>query len=603
MRRLILLLMTGFTAIPLLAQLSGDGYYRIQNASSYERYLTISNDDKIDDTNKNAIMSGNEGNIYAYKTITDPVSDPSSIIYISKDNTSASNNAYNLHAQGIIPFGFLQGNGAELKIYPNGDSYFIYGSNGGISLFLVDNNGSDGYIKVARKGAYPEYQNWNIKPVDGTTEYLGIAPDPNIKVGDKYYTTIFADFPFELPEGMKAYYVRNYTVGTGEGIAELKEITGKVPANTPVILECSSLDPADNKLILLTSNDAPSAISGNKLAGVYFCYVKMKGDTGQENTNLQTIKNVINYDSKQMRVLGLVDGKLALVTASDDQLVVTDQGRYLPANKAYFQFTESAEGDFLLLDKESYEKAGGEIVIEKCATPTISVVNGKVHFDCETEDVEFHYGFTNPIFANSVGNDMEIPSNYNLTVYASRTGYENSELATMEFPVGSVSGNQGNNSILGDLNGDNKVNATDVVTLVNIITSAETKSAQETTVSDIQNSGCLARTRGDEAVQLPTIVLTKEGSILSVQLLNYESNCGTTDFNVTSNMNEGEDSEPFHVNVSVDPIIPQGQWCICPFNVSFTVHNLTPSNFYLDCWWYKGLVELTEGEPLVIEQK
>ena len=160
----------------------------------------------------------------------------------------------------------------------------------------------------------------------------------------------------------------------------------------------------------------------------------MKGNTEQENTspNYQGIKNVINYDSKKMRVLGLVDGKLALVIASDDQLVITDQGRYLPANKAYFQFTESVEGDVLLLDKEDYEKAGGEseVVIEKCATPTISVVNGKVHFGCETEDVEFHYGFTNPIFANSVGNDMEIPSTYNLSVYATRTGYEDSETAT-----------------------------------------------------------------------------------------------------------------------------------------------------------------------------
>ena len=472
MKRLIVILMAGFTAIPLLAQLSGDGYYRIQNTSSYERYLTISND-KIDDTNQNAIISGSEGNIYGYKTITDPICDPSSIFYISKDNASTANNAYNIQAQGINPFGFLQNNGAELKIYPDGDNYFIYGSKGSITLFLVDNNGSDGYIKVARKGAYPQNQNWNIRPVDGTTEYLGIAPDPNIKVGDKYYTTFFADFPFELPEGMKAYCVCNYTFKTGDGIAELKEIAGKVPAKTPVIIECSSLDPADNKVTLLTSNDAPATISGNKLKGVYFCYAKMKGNTEQENTspNYQGIKNVINYDSKKMRVLGLVDGKLALVIASDDQLVITDQGRYLPANKAYFQFTESVEGDILLLDKEDYEKAGGEseVVIEKCATPTISVVNGKVHFGCETEDVEFHYGFTNPIFANSVGNDMEIPSTYNLTVYATRTGYEDSEVATLEIPVGSGSGNQENNGVLGDLNGDNEVNAADMVTLVNII--------------------------------------------------------------------------------------------------------------------------------------
>ena len=73
----------------MLAQLNGDGYYRLQNTSKYGRYLTISNN-KIDETNKNAITGGNEGNVYGLKTINDAVSDPSSIIYISKDKSSVS---------------------------------------------------------------------------------------------------------------------------------------------------------------------------------------------------------------------------------------------------------------------------------------------------------------------------------------------------------------------------------------------------------------------------------------------------------------------------------------------------------------------------------
>ena len=37
-------------------------------------------------------------------------------------------------------------------------------------------------------------------------------------------------------------------------------------------------------------------------------------------------------------------------------------------------------------------------------------------------------------------------------------------------------------------------------------------------VEDIQNSGCLRMARGEESEPLPTIILTKEGSVLSVQL-------------------------------------------------------------------------------------
>ena len=124
MKRLIFLLISGITALPILAQLNGDGYYRIQNTSNYGRYLTISNN-KVDETNKNAIKRGEEGNVYGLKTINDAVSDPSSIVYISKDNTAKSNNAYNIQAQGINPLKFLKDNGAELKIYPEDKGYFL----------------------------------------------------------------------------------------------------------------------------------------------------------------------------------------------------------------------------------------------------------------------------------------------------------------------------------------------------------------------------------------------------------------------------------------------------------------------------------------------
>ena len=442
MKRLILLFISGITALPILAQLNGDGYYRIQSTSSYGRYLTISNN-KVDETNKNEITGGKEGNVYGLKTITDAVSDPSSIIYISKENSATSNSAYNIQAQGINPLGFLKNNGAELKIYPDGDSYFIYGSKGSITLFLVDNNGSDGYIKVARRNAYPQNQNWYIRPVDGTAEYLGIAPDPNIKVGDKYYTTIYASFPFQLGEGMKAYYVGNGRLDNGTPYAELKEINSKVPAATPVIIECSSLDPADNKVSLLSGNDAPNTISGNKLAGVYFCYVKMFPNTDMENpsANYQEIKNVIPYDSKKMRVLGLVNGKLGLVDASDDALVVTQivtkdrktvlgQGRYLPANKAYFPIDESVAeataNGILLLDKQGIEDLSKMITDDK-ATFEKNEEGGNTVSIVGDDNVSDNYKIPEKVTGND-GNE------YDVTGIASGTFKNNKNLTSITIP-------------------------------------------------------------------------------------------------------------------------------------------------------------------------
>ena len=130
-----------------------------------------------------------------------------------------------------------------------------------------------------------------------------------------------------------------------------------------------------------------------------------------------------------------------------------------------------------------------------------------------------------------------------------------------------------------------------------------TMSAQDgLTVGDIQNSGCLSRTRGENE-PLPTIILTKEGSFLSVQLLNYESNCATSDFNVTPTVSGGSDGVPYSVNINVVPYLPgdEGMYCICPYNVSFTVRDVEANSFYLSCWWYEGEVTLEEGKPLVLE--
>ena len=97
----------------------------------------------------------------------------------------------------------------------------------------------------------------------------------------------------------------------------------------------------------------------------------------------------------------------------------------------------------------------------KCATPTIAIKDGKMTFSCETEDVEYHYAISNNSPASGVGNDLTFSQKYTITVYASKSGYENSDAATVE-----ITATVGFN---GDVNGDGVVNAADVVKVTNII--------------------------------------------------------------------------------------------------------------------------------------
>ena len=139
------------------------------------------------------------------------------------------------------------------------------------------------------------------------------------------------------------------------------------------------------------------------------------------------------------------------------------------------------------------------------------------------------------------------------------------------------------------------------ISLMILATALNVAEAQELVVSDLHNSGCLNETRGDESQSVPTIVLTKDGSILSVELLNFEANCCIGGFHVASNINGEGDGEISPVTIRVNSFNEGFECdCICPYNISFTIHDLKPNSFYLDCWWYKGQIELTEGEPLVL---
>ena len=95
----------------------------------------------------------------------------------------------------------------------------------------------------------------------------------------------------------------------------------------------------------------------------------------------------------------------------------------------------------------------------KCETPTITIKDGVIHFACATEDVTYTY-YVSVTNASGVGNDIS-PSSLQLTVYASKPGYETSEAATMEIMAGGGK--------LGDLTGDGKVDVADHVKLSSII--------------------------------------------------------------------------------------------------------------------------------------
>ena len=104
----------------------------------------------------------------------------------------------------------------------------------------------------------------------------------------------------------------------------------------------------------------------------------------------------------------------------------------------------------------------------KCAKPTISFVNGKLEFSCETEDVRFIAKVASPDMGDYEGSSIPLTSTYIVSVYAKKEGYQDSDVATQEIEVGSgVAGKKG------DVNLDGIVNGTDIQEVINIIVRLE----------------------------------------------------------------------------------------------------------------------------------
>lgn len=104
---------------------------------------------------------------------------------------------------------------------------------------------------------------------------------------------------------------------------------------------------------------------------------------------------------------------------------------------------------------------------QKCATPTIIYSGGKLRFTCETPNVEFFYDISSADDKNGKGSEVGVTPVYHINVYASREGYLDSDVASAD--INMACEDSQSSPVVGDLNGDNKVDVADHVELSNII--------------------------------------------------------------------------------------------------------------------------------------
>ena len=278
----------------------GNGYYRIRNFGS-QRYIYVTdNRDYYDPTHDSEDFQAVQLWIGAEKA----AASPASVVYIN----NVSGNNYDLTAQGT-GIHALTGRYVNVKQYSDG-TYEVSASASGVTKYLSDREEIDseeqGTMGTTGKG---KYRRWIVDKIttDHPTNYVGI--NPTMQVDGKYYQPYYAAYPFKAANSDMHIYYASKVVGS-EVI--MKEIEGEIPAHFPVIIECTSPNPSDNRIELLTSTAAQAP--ENKLDGTYFC----NGARPRESVDAYKL-----FDAATMRVFTVSDDKLIATNDAQDRLKKT----------------------------------------------------------------------------------------------------------------------------------------------------------------------------------------------------------------------------------------------------------------------------------------
>ena len=110
-----------------------------------------------------------------------------------------------------------------------------------------------------------------------------------------------------------------------------------------------------------------------------------------------------------------------------DQYVFDNATLFVPQGKINKYKSTNYWKKFLHI--EEGDPSGESSEPETCAKPTISYHNGKLMFNSSTEGVTYSYLITDTDIKAGTGEEVNLTVTYNVSVYASKAGYLNSETA------------------------------------------------------------------------------------------------------------------------------------------------------------------------------
>ena len=101
---------------------------------------------------------------------------------------------------------------------------------------------------------------------------------------------------------------------------------------------------------------------------------------------------------------------------------------YVPVGSITKYMSTEGWRDFVFIEEGT--GGGGAPTSQQCENPIISYQQGKLTFVCAIEGATCQYSITDTDIKAGSGNEVQLTATYNISVYAMKSGYDNSDVAT-----------------------------------------------------------------------------------------------------------------------------------------------------------------------------